>query len=89
MPRFRDDVCVAEWTGGGPQMSRGQLLEQVLGFAATLRAYGLMPGDVVNIADTNTVRVLRECNACRRKAWEGILLDVNSIYFFLQLWPLF
>lgn len=37
-------------------MSRGQLLEQVLGFAATLRAYGLMPGEVVNIADTNTVR---------------------------------
>lgn len=36
-------------------MSRGQLLEQVVGFAATLRANGVKPQDVVNIADTNTV----------------------------------
>ena len=37
-------------------MRRGQLLELVRGFACSLRASGIRPGDTVNIADTNTVR---------------------------------
>ena len=36
-------------------MRRGQLLEQVLDYGATLRASGIRPGHVVNVVDTNTV----------------------------------
>ncbi len=36
-------------------MTRGQMHELALRFAATLRASGVRPGDTVNIADVNTV----------------------------------
>jgi len=51
--------------GGGPRITRGQLLELSTRFAATLRASGIKPGDTVNIADVNTVRT--SAPACFRQ----------------------
>jgi acyl-CoA synthetase (AMP-forming)/AMP-acid ligase II len=42
-------------TGGGPHVTRSQLLQQVVQFAGVLKASGIRPGDTVSLADTNTV----------------------------------
>jgi acyl-CoA synthetase (AMP-forming)/AMP-acid ligase II len=41
---------------GGAEFSRGQLLSLATQFAVTLRDSGIQPGDVVTIAEANTVR---------------------------------
>lgn len=51
-----DELPAIVLAGGGPTISRKQLREQVVFFANTLRRSGVKPGDVVSIAETNTVR---------------------------------
>lgn len=41
---------------GGPSFTRGELNALVIHFAESLRASGIKPGDVITIADANTVR---------------------------------
>lgn len=43
---------------GGPSLSRGQLQSLCVTLANTLRNAGLGPGDVVTIADVNTVLLI-------------------------------
>ena len=52
-----DDGAPALLLGsGGAAYTRGQLRALVHQFAASLRASGVQPGDVVTIAEPNTVR---------------------------------
>ncbi len=43
--------------GGGPAFTRGNLNQLIVEFAETLRKSGIKPGDVITIAETNTVRL--------------------------------
>ena len=53
--RSKPCTSVPHDAGGGPHITRGQLLELAIQFGATLRASGIKPGDTVNVADVNTV----------------------------------
>ena len=50
-----DDSPAIVVGSGGPAFTRRQLRRLTLQFAATLRASGVKPGDVVTIAEPNTV----------------------------------
>lgn len=52
-----DDAPALLLGSGGGALTRGQLRRLCYQFAASLRASGVQPGDVVTIAEPNTVRV--------------------------------
>ena len=51
-----DDAPALLLGSGGGTLTRGQLRRLCCQFAASLRASGVQPGDVVTIAEPNTVR---------------------------------
>lgn len=65
-----DDAPALLLGSGGGTLTRGQLRRLCCQFAASLRASGVQPGDVVTIAEPNTVRAgLR--GGCRRARGGG------------------
>lgn len=50
-----EDARALQVGSGGASFTRGQLRGLAAQFAATLRASGIKPGDVVTIAEPNTV----------------------------------
>lgn len=63
-----DEASPAIFVGsGGLQLTRGELSKLIIQFAETLRRSGLKPGDVVTIAEPNTVscQVLGKLEALR------------------------
>lgn len=60
---------------GGPTLTRGQLLALAEQFAQSLRASGILPGDVVTIVDANTVR--RVGGQAQERACQQILVPCS------------
>lgn len=87
-----DDAPALLCGSGGPTYSRAQLRSLAVRFAASLRASGVQPGDVVTIAEPNTVRggearrrEERRRDSCERSC-SCVSIDQSLVNVRLRFW---